>query len=112
MAKPIIMFRSDTRPYLRFTAIDGDGNPVALHGIDDIQIFVCRRQSTEILITGLCDIVDADNGVYEFRPSSVDTNRVGTFLFEFLFTWNGGSTQRVRSENGAPFVLILKPGLV
>lgn len=94
------MKKDDTRPYLKVTVTDENGDAVSLVSAtvkfsmttdDDTRTAKVSEQA--------CNITDESNGVAEYRWSASDTDTAGDYLGEFQVTLSDSTVFTVPNDD-------------
>ena len=93
----IELIQNDTKPTLRFTCRENGcgevGDVINLTGCT-YKFFFRKAFGTEkYMLTRLCDITDAENGICEYSWQSTDLDTIGNFLGEIEITFPDGKIQ-------------------
>lgn len=90
----------DTRPYLRATITDQDGNAVDLTGATTVFNMTSDNTSRSAKVSnGACAVVNTTGGIVEYRWTSTDTNTAGNYLAEFQVTLADNTVFTVPNED-------------
>lgn len=96
-----IIKQGDRRPVLRATLVQDSGAPYILTGCTVRFHMAAVPGATAKIDGGLCDLIDAANGIVEYVWGATDTSDAGQFKGEFEITWPDGKPETVPNEGYA-----------
>lgn len=72
-----------------------DPNAVDLTGATlSVEIIKCGRPSVKITPLGVAEVVDAKNGIVEYKWNAADTSLAGIYYVTFIVNWGNGVVYR------------------
>jgi len=83
----------NTRPYLRVTLKDQDEVVINLTTANAVLFSMEPRDGTIKVNRAACTIVDATNGIVEYRWAAVDTDTPAIYFGEFIVDWDGAGDE-------------------
>ncbi|MFA5636205.1 MAG: BppU family phage baseplate upper protein [Anaerovoracaceae bacterium] len=100
----------DTLPAIQGTLYQGDGTVISLVSASAVRFHMRKRGTSDLLVDGACEIVNASGGVVRYTWEEGDFSESGQYEAEFEVTFTSGDVATVPNNKHLSIVITAELG--